>query len=230
LIVLALVYMNQNSFNITTNYLTSNDLSSQMTTVFAPATSTLWVIQFRYALVAFLIASMIVPGLYIYWIQSGKKKIDFHKARWLDCVLTSAFIILVVTLLSSLEDFMTLVLIAGLVVVGSSLFWIATHQYSINKSIYNKTFFLGIISIVLPWLLIALYTSGTWVYGDIRSPWFTYALAFVGVINTAFLIYGPLWHQARQTKKEALTTEAFPIIINQLVKLVFCVIMIIGMR
>jgi len=230
LIILALVNMSQTSFNVTTNYLTSNDLASQSSTVFAPATSTLWVLQYRYLLVALLILSLVVPGLYIFWIKTGKNNIDFHKARWIDCVITSVFLMLTITLLSSLQDMMSLILVAGLVVVGSCLFWIATHQYGLNKSIYNKTFTLGIISIVLPWLLIALYTSGTWVYGNVRSPWYTYALAILGVFNTAIIIYGPLWYHTRKSKKEVLSGEVYPIMINQFVKLMFALILIIGIR
>lgn len=230
LIVLALVHMNQSSFNITTNYLTNNDLATQTNTVFAPAASTLWTIQYRYALVALLAFSVIIPALYIYWILTHKKKIDFHKARWIDCAITSAFLIVLITLLSSLEDLMTIVLVGGLVLLGSSLFWIATHQYDIDKSIYNKTFALGIFSIVLPWILIALYTSGTWVYGGIRSPWYTYALCVLGVINTAIIIYGPIWHQSRVSKKNKLETESYPIIINQAVKILLSLILIIGIH
>ena len=229
LAVLAAKLMSGASFQISTGYLTANPLLSQNSTYFAPATHVLWSIQFRWALVILMALSIVVPAIYIYLINNNFKKIDLYKYRFIDWTVTGSFMLLLIAVLSGVSDIMTLVLIAGLSVVGYFLFWIIINNQLAKKPINQTVYKIGVLATVLPWLLIVVYALGTWVYGAIRMPWYVYVVYAFGVFNSAVIIYACFWHKTHDSKG-SITNETYPILINQGIKALFVLILIIGLK
>jgi len=55
-------------------------------------------------------------------------------------------------------------------------------------------------------------------------------LYLVGIANSGLIIYGYTWHKARSTAKKNLSDETYPVIANQAIKILFALILIIGLK
>ena len=229
LAVLAAKLMSTASYQITAGYITKNPLLSISSTYFVPANKVLWDIQFRWTLVILMALSIIVPLVYVYLIKNNYKKIDLHKYRFIDWTITGTIILLLIAIMSGASDIMTLVLIAGLSLISYYLFWTIINNQALQKSISTVIFKLGVLSSILPWILILFYVIGTLVYGGIRSPWYIYVIYLVGLLNTAVIIYAYKWHKIHDSKPK-ITNETYPILINQAVKVLFVLVLIIGLK
>lgn len=230
LAVLAVKSMLPSTFQLTINYWTTNPLLSQTQTVFVTATRVLWSIQFRWVLVLLMGLSVLAPAYYIYMISNNVKKINFHKYRSVDWIVTGSLMLFVISVLAGVQDIMVLILIIGLFILSYLIILTAINHSDVSKPIKDNIYRLGVLSGLLPWLLILVYTISTWVYGSIRSPWFVYTLFIIGLINSAVIIYGYFWHKEDTKQKTLISHETYPILINQSIKILFVLILIIGLK
>lgn len=230
LIIAAIKYMLPATFQITSNYWTSNPLLSQSKTVFVTASHVVLSIQIKWALVFILFLSIIMPLLYIYLIKNNFKKIDLHKYRTVDWLVTGSCITLLLSIFAGVEDLITLVIIFGLSSISYVILWFAINNYGKTDSININFYKVSIIGFILPWLIILVYGVYTIIYGSVRSPWFIYASYIVGIINTLTVIYGFYWHKSKKIKKNIIKDETYPIIFNLFIKLSLALILIIGLK
>jgi hypothetical protein len=230
LAVVAVKLMSPSTYQVVVNYWAANPLLSQTSTVFAPASHLLWNIQFRWVVAILLLLSVVSPAYYVYAITNNFKKIDFHKYRFLDWLVTSSVMLLIILALAGVQDLMTLIVLLGLNVLAYCLFWKTNTNFGVKES-YNSTIHkLGGVAILLPWLLILIYALSTLLYGDVRSPGFVYVLYLVGLVNSIVVIFGYYWHKARVNSKAKISDETSPILFNQIVKVLFVLILIIGLK
>jgi hypothetical protein len=228
--VLAFKIMNVSSLQVTSGFWSSNPLISQTNTVFAPASHVLYSIQYRYVLMAILLISIITPILYIYMINNGYKKIDLHKFRFYDWLITGGMMLLLIASLNGIQDLMTRILLVTFSVFFYVFILFAINNYKDKKEIDKKAFLIGTIFGLIPWIVIFYYVISTLAFGNVRSAWYVYALILIGVINTALIIYGYFWHNSRNGKKQLISDETYPIIANALIKISFAAILIIGLK
>lgn len=228
LAIVAAKFLTTASFQIASNYLTNNPLLSLNSTSFTAGTRVIATIQYRWILVILMALSIIVPAVYVYLIQNNVKKIDLHKFRFIDWIVTGTLITLLIATLSGIQDIMNLLLIAGLSLISYYLFWIIINDKS-NK-FNGKLYIIGLLSAVLPWIVILFYAFSTIVYGSIRTPWYVYATYIIGLVNLAIILYGYNWHKKIDKTNNALEKEIYPILANQIVKIIFVLILVIGLK
>lgn len=226
LAILCSLLMNQNGFQIVTNFWSNNDLASQTNTIFAPASRVLFTFELRWSLVLLLAISLVSPIYYLYKLNNKVKNIDFYKFRTLDWTVTTAFMVVLISVLSGVQDFMTLILIAALTAMGYLLINVALS----NKAIAKKAYISGLISIGLPWLLIIVYAIGTWVYGFVRTPWYVYVTYIIGLAVVGLVVYAYKFKDVKPSKIDATKKEIYPIIAAQLIKISFVVVLLIGLK
>ena len=131
--------------------------------------------------------------------------------------------LVVILSLAGVQDIMTLILSAGINAIAYCLIWMAINNFGAKKSYSAVIFNLGVVAILLPWLLVLIYSISTLGYGGVRSPWFVYGLDIVGLFSTAIVIYGYWWHKEIAVRKAVVTDEIYPILTNQIVKVLFAI-------
>ena len=226
--------MNRSSYQLFTGLLTRDELASKATTVFVPAIHAVYDIELRWAVVAILLLGAIVPLLAAtrnrkqYEIALGKKVMLW---RWIDIAVVGGLMLMTVALISGVQDFMTLKLVGGLVVIASLLGWQTERQNAEGGKSVWATYVLALVAGFLPVLLISAYAVGTPLYGMVRSPWFVYALYGTTVL-TFVLSALNLFYQLRRFRAWAKyeVVERNYQVISLASRLTFAVLLIIGLK
>jgi len=234
LAILAGLFMNSRSYQLVTGLLTKDELVSKVTTVFVPAVHRVYDIELRWAVVAIMVASAILPLLYATRLKrqyAANLAGRTHLWRWIEMAVIGALMVEVVALLSGVQDVMTLKLMGGMVVISGLLAWLAeTQKNEIAVKPMRVTYVLSVIAGALPWLLIAAYAAGTPLYGMVRNSWFVYALYAVGLLGFMLTALN-LRKQLRRTVQvvDYELTERNYLLINLLTRVAFATILITGL-
>lgn len=233
LAAMAVVYMNQRSYQLFTGLLTSDELASKATTVFVPAIRSVYDVEMRWVLSGLMVLSAIIPLLYLTrfknQFQNGLQK-RVLLWRWIDMAVIGALAMEVVALLSGVQDVSTLKLIGGLVVVSGLLAWLAEKQHAETDRPATAAFVLSIVTGLLPWLVIATYAVATPLYGMVRNTGFVYGLYAVllfGFVAVAVTLRKHLKDVRRQT--DYAITERNYSFISILTRSAFAVVLILGL-
>lgn len=176
---------------LVTSFLTSNTLTSTTSTNFVAASLQIFNIDWRWLFTTLCILAIIMPASYLY-IESKKTKKLQEKIRLidrLDLIVLGTYVSLLIALLSGLEDLLSLIIFGALVVFGLLLCSVSSGGDEKKSDIKSITYVIGLVSIVLPWLLIIIYSIGTIAYGMVRSPWYVYALDVIGLAISAYGIF-----------------------------------------
>lgn len=224
--LLVILGMNHTAYQLVLNFWGSNDLASHSTTVFAPANRVVWEIQARWFLFVLLLIGLIVDALFLN-SKTSKKKVKEEvstKFRSLDFGLTSGLIILIVAILSGVQDIPVLLIIWALVLLASLTFAHALKLKSIKDS-KNLVLISNLIRL-LPWLVIAVYACSTIVYGMVRSPWYVYVVYLIGLFDLGLIFYlSSLINNRNKNQRDDIEI----LIYNRLFKAVFVVVLVIGL-
>lgn len=231
LAVITIFIMGGATFPLNTTFWTSNDLASQTSTVFAIATRNLNYVAFKWSLVFLLVFSLILPVLFVVMNLEGEQKRALRQLnlmRWIDWNVSGTIMLLVVSALVGVQDLMTFVLIAGLSVIS---YLLIRNSLGADKSQYRINCVLGKISGLLPYLLILIYIAGTFIFGEVRSPWFVYVLLGVSVINIVVMLLSHRFKNFLNANKLSnLKQEQIYLSIISLIKVSFSVVLILGLR
>lgn len=224
--------MNSTSYQLFTSLLARDELASKAHTVFAPAIHAVYDIELRWAVVAILLLSGVVPllaatrGRKQYELSLGKKVMAW---RWIDAAIVGALMVEVAALISGVQDIMTLKLVGALTVLAGILAWVAEKQHAETGKSAKAVYILCGVAAVAPWVLIAAYAIGTPVYGMVRSPWYVYAL--YGSVLASLLGYGiNLMSHLKSTQNNYEATERNYLQLNIFARVAFALILIIGLK
>lgn len=230
LAVLAGFFMNHSTYQLFTGLLTKDELTSKTSTVFVPAIHAFFDIELRWAVVAIMVLSAVVPILVLTrWknrYQIGMKA-KVNTLRWIDMAIISALVVEVIALLSGVQDIMTLKLIGVFMVVTCLLGWLAQKQNAETKSPVWSAYGISLVTGLLPWVLIGTYAVSTSVYGLVRMPWYVYALYASTLLGFCLHVL----NQVRQFKalQDYDRTERNALQISLFIKVAFAVILISGL-
>ncbi|HUP26780.1 MAG TPA: hypothetical protein VM124_04005 [Candidatus Limnocylindrales bacterium] len=234
LAVMAGLFMNQRSYQLFTGLLTRDELASRATTVFVPAIRSVADVELRWAVVATMVLSAILPLLFATRLRRRYEASVANKVRtwrWVDMAVVGALMMGTTALISGVQDIMTLKLIGGLVILSGALAWMAERQNAdITAKPGKSAYILSIIAGALPWLLIATYAAATPIYGMVRNSWFAYALygaLLAGFIATAINLGNQLRGKGKLANYEV--AERNYQLINLLTRAAFAVILITGL-
>ncbi len=182
---------------------------------------------------AIAIASAIVPILYFtrlkdYHAKALKAKV--LPTRWIDMAVIVAIMVETVALLSGVFDIATLKVVGGLMVVTCILGWMAEKRTAEAGKPATAKYYLSMVTGLLPWILIAFYAVSTYVYGEIRTQWFVYALYAVMLVGAGMV--GS--HQLKSLKKQGAlkdyeVVERHYAVLSLVLRTAFCGILIVGL-
>lgn len=222
--------MNSSSYQLFTSLLTKDSLASKANTVFVPAIHAIYDIELRWVVVAILVLSAILPLLAATRYRKKYEASLITKVmplRWIEMAVISGLMVEVVALINGVQDIMTLKLIGGVIVVSWLLGWLSERQNIAAARPSWGTYVVGVVIGFMPWVLIAVYAIGTYVYGMVRSPWYVYALYAAGLISfAAYALNGKRELRATQSYE---VTERNYLRISILAKVAFAAILIGGL-
>lgn len=171
-----------NYYQLTTGYLTKDELARQ-SDAFLPAIRNLYDLNIKWALVAVLAASAIVPLLAISklkntYIQAVTSKVQTF--RWIDSAVTWALLVELVAFLSGVHTLTTLKLIAVLVAVTMLLGWLSEKHKQARD---NTAFILSLFTSLAVLIALAAALANTYIWGITNLPWFTYTAVGAAVFG-----------------------------------------------
>lgn len=215
-------------------YVTKDSLASDVSTVFVPALRNLLDVPVG-LLAALALAISGFFGLYRYTKGESDYKKSVNKSsdnlKWIDLGVSSSIIISLVALTSGVADAGTIKIVAGLLLVTAALGWLADKQNVAAKKPDYSAFGISVLSGLLAWVTIVVTLICTTLYGEVRLPWFSYALAGVVFVGFAALAINQLYNiQKRKQWKQYPFTERNYLLIDIVLKVAFVAILTIGLR
>lgn len=232
LAVLAAVFMDTTAYKLLRGHLTSDALTSQTQTVFAPAQHVIANLELRWLVVVTLSVSALFAAWRWYNARAERQALDNRIAplRWIDASVTGALIVATIGFISGMQEIVTLALLGTLVVASAVYAWIAERENANANRVVRGAFISSFLSGALVLLALNAYAVATVVYGLIRSPWYTYALYALAVVAGLAVAL----NQIRQYRRignwsNYLYVERNYIAINLLTKVAFAVILIVGL-
>lgn len=161
---------------LTTTFL---DFNIQARTVL-PVTSEVVQLNLGHFISVFLFLSaffhllLILPGIYQWYVENLKKKINY--LRWIEYALSSSVMIVAIAILCGMFDLPSLILIFGLNAM-MNLFGLMMelHNQTTQKTNWTAYIF-GVIAGALPWVVIIMYFLGAVSSVSTNIPGFVYAI------------------------------------------------------
>ncbi|MFO0920323.1 MAG: hypothetical protein U0451_01475 [Candidatus Saccharimonadales bacterium] len=231
--VAAYFLMSNLSFQLSVGYWGKDELNSVNGTQFAPATQGIVDVHIKWIVIVLAVVSIVLPVLYL--TRFKKDHDDSIKAkvmpkRWIEMAITFAIMVETVAMLSGVLDIATLKLIGGFMIVTMIAGWMAEKRTVETGKAAIREYYLGLITGILPWLVIISYAIFTIVFGDIRATWFVYALYVVLVVSASIIGKNQLLALKRVGKfanYEAVQENY--VFISLILRVLFSVVLIIGL-
>jgi hypothetical protein len=224
--VLFFIISGSSSFQVNTNFLANNNFASPSSTLFTPASRNLFNLEYRYLVIFILVVLIIKLSYKIYCSckdQKNNKKFHHSIDSYLDSFSYSMFTVLLI-ILAGLQDFSTIIVIAISSFMGFKLI-LQNSQRDNGDDI--KKWKTGIVFSSLAWIILVIYSAGTIVYGEVRSTWYIYLLDFICFIYLLFIAIDNNKFPKKNIKQK---NRLDLYIINLLFKLVFLLILAIGLH
>lgn len=166
---------------------------------------------------AFFHFLIILPGIYEWYINNLKKKINY--LRWIEYAFSSSVMIVAIAILCGMFDLPSLILIFGLNAM-MNLFGLMMelHNQTTNKTNWTS-FIFGTIAGILPWVVITMYFVGAVSSVSTNIPSFVYAILLsIFVFFNCFAINMFLQYKKVGRWKNYLFGEKVYIILSLLAK------------
>lgn len=227
----AAYFMGNHAVQVFTSLLTRDELTSRVITVLAPATRRLFDVELRWYVVAVMLLSAVLPILLLTVFKNQNEPSVARKInlwRLIDSAVIGSLVVAGVALLSGVQDIMTLLLMIGLIFVSAVLGWFAEKQNANKPGSARNIFVLDVFAGALPWLIIAGYAVGTFLFGMVRSPWYVYALYTTTALG--FLAYAFNQNKLLTSTQDYPTSERKYAQIGTFIRVAFAVILIIGLQ
>ena len=230
LVVLAVVLMSPATYELTATYLTADKLAGG---AIVPAYRHFIDVEYRWLLVAILGLSAVGPLMHI-----TRMKITYANAvkskvmpwNWVEQGVLQALLgVLVVTLLG-FQDITTVKLFAVGLFVVSLLSWYAEKEFLVNKVAAMRTHLFAAIAGLMLVLFMAMPLVYTYIYGQVRAPWYVYAVTAAFVLTLGLNRFNQFnYLRSRKSWKNYEIVERNHLVIGLVSKLSIAVILIVGL-
>lgn len=169
-----LVFVLSKSFTIpiTGSYLSFNSATQSL----EPASRTLFNLSLPSLIVGFFLLSalahLIIATVYNRTYNANLKK-GINKARWIEYALSASIMMVAISLLVGISDFMSLVMVFSLTAI-MNLLGLAMEVYNQSRESTNwLSYYIGCLAGAVPWIVIAFYL---WLGADSgsKAPTFVY--------------------------------------------------------
>lgn len=230
LAVLAGVLMSSASYELTVNYLTADKLAGG---VILPAYRHLMDVEYRWLLVAILGLSAVKPLLHATrnkQAYSNAVKSKVMPWKWIEQGVLQALLGVVVVTLLGFQDITTIKLFAVVLFVVSLLGWYAEKEFLVNKAAALKTHLLGALAGLVLVLFMAMPLIYTYVYGQVRAPWYVYAATAAFVLTLGLNRFNQYnYLRGYKSWKSFESVERNHLLIGLASKLAIAVVLIVGL-
>ncbi len=226
LLIAAVLVMNHNSVELTMAYLAKDTLLSGNPLM--AAGRHLIDVQVRWLVVSLLVASLVLPLLYLVrwerYYQTVLKR-GIVPLRWVEMALTSLIMAETIALLSGLQDLVTIKLFGFVFVILAVMSSLKEKHQLADKTLVKYDQLVLNLTKLFVVLLIGLTAVSTIVYGITATGWYVYAL-YAGLI-AAFIAY-PL-AAGKNTGTRYNNTERNYLVLNLITRAGFAIILITGL-
>lgn len=174
--------MNTASAQVLLGHLAKDELASRAGTVLAPAATALYEVEFRWLLVALLVAAAVIAvlrGTRYKALEDAGIKNRVQPLRWIEFAVTGALAFEIVALLNGLQDAVALKLGMLSIVLAALLAWLFERENAATGKPTKSIYVASALAVTFPVLALLVTMYGTNVYGMERSPWYAYAAAAV---------------------------------------------------
>lgn len=179
LIAIAAVFLlGDQAFNLTATYSDKDSIASDTQTVLGTAHQTVTTVEFKYVVAGIFALSAVLSLLLATSLRTRYEagiKNSTSGLRWIFTGLIAGLIVEAITLLSGVEDLITLKIVAGLIISAAALKWLVERDIK-NGSPKWGAFVLSAFVAILAWLPAVAAVVGTHLYGMERYGWHVYAL------------------------------------------------------
>jgi hypothetical protein len=185
-------------------------------------------------LVGLLVISAVLPILYWTrlkaWYADRVANRRVLLPRWIDLAITSTLMVYIVALLVGYRDVAVFKLMATAMVATCGLGWIAEQQNEKTRRPVWSAIGLSAFTGVMPWIMIGTAKTSTLLFGDVRSPWYSYAACIVALVGFSLLAYNQ-WQQHRRAGNwvNYATVERNYALISVATKVAFAAALLIGL-
>lgn len=226
------VFMKSAHFDLSIGYVTSNQLLSQETTVFAPAQRVLVTLDIRWAAVAVLAlsAGFAVVGATRMRRSSAEIASGVPQPwRWADAAVTGGMAVATVAILSGMQGVVEIALLGLLTAIAFAFAWITERENYRSPTFVRGAFWASFASGVIVLMALAIYAIATPVYGMVSYPWYVYALGGTLALGSLLAVYVRYRSFNKQGSwSSPLFLERNFVLTNLLVKIAFGAILTIG--
>jgi hypothetical protein len=221
------------SYEVVSGLLVKNTLPAPGTSGFIPAVHHVVDVDIRTAFATIMGVSMLLSIIAL--IRYRKERYAtvltnrVNGLRWLDIGIMSALLIELAALLSGINDLLTLKLLAGFMLITAALGWISEKRTVQASRPVKSELVIGVVTAVMPWIIIAGYAINTYAYGVVRSPWYVYALYVALIIGFGgYCLNLKRWVRGKVASYEV--AERNYLALSLLTKLAVALILIIGLH
>ncbi|HUY53374.1 MAG TPA: hypothetical protein VMV24_02240 [Candidatus Dormibacteraeota bacterium] len=182
--ILLIFVSSNNSFQISTNFLSNNNFASPSSTLFTSASRVLFNVEYKYLAIALLIILLLKLIYKLYSASTGLKTKKKSRLNTLNLNLDSfsySMFMVFICLLAGLQDLSVIIFVLVSSFIGVKLILSSNED---RHDFKKQSILLASIS----WLLIIIYSLGTLAYGNVRSTLYVYTLDFICLIYFVFLI------------------------------------------
>jgi hypothetical protein len=164
---------------ITTSFLTLDTIATKASgnPVLSPATQTVGHINIAYLVAIFFfmsaIAHAIIATKYRKTYEANLSK-GINKARWIEYGLSASTMMVAIALLSGVYDLSSLIMIFVLDLIMNLMGLVMEVQNQGAKKVNWLTYWIGCLAGIVPWIVFAIYVTGSNVYGSGGIPTFVY--------------------------------------------------------
>ncbi len=230
LAVLAVVLMGSSVYELTISYLTVDKLAGG---AIVPAYRFLIDVEYRWLLAATLVLSALGPVL-----RATRNEISYDKSvkskvmpwRWLEQGALQALLGVVVVTLVGFQDVTTIKLFALGLVLVSLLSWYAEKELLVNKAAALRSHLFATITGLVLILFMTLPLLFTYMYGQVRAPWYVYSVAAAFVLTLGLNRFNQYnYLRGHKSWKSYDIMERNHLVIGLVSKLSIAVILIVGL-
>ncbi len=222
--------MKMDSYALGVEHVTKDVLRSVSDTVFVPAQTLVWDVRAVWVVAGIMAIAAIMTLLRATKLRAYERRAldsGIGSWRWIELSLTGALMVALVALMSGINSLYMLGLLGGFVGVAGAFAWMAERANAARVSSKPHAIF-ALLAGIVPFVVLADSFVVTGVYGMIRMPWYVYA-AFATLLIGYGLMARVLVRVLKGRVANALTAERMYARLGLLTKLVFAVVLIVGL-
>lgn len=223
--------MKTDSAQIFLGGLTKNELASRTGTVLVSAAHPLYEIEFRWLLVVILGVSALfalLRGTKFQAREAAGIKLGVQPLRWIDFAVTGALLFQLVALLNGLQDAVAIKL--GMISIAFSAYfaWMYERENAATGKPAKASLIGARLTLLFPALALVGTAIGSYVYGMVHSPWYSYAALAVFVVGLTLSV-NKLKLTTNASKGGYLDVDGKYTVHNVLFKVVLATVVIVGL-